>query len=404
MISTHEYTATLTGTTTPVDIKGGSITLDDQQAPHVQATISIPFPGEWSSELTDDPLAGGFGADPFGEGPFGGVNLIPLWALSAKGMATLDPRKALRIVINVNVTAEDYTHARRFDLALRERSALHADGSVTLTLASDETLLGDWAPLTDDTAPLARRASLRGIINYVLGRVLPGTTLAWGNGLDHSFAGLDYDLEAFTWKAGQSALAFLIPLAQTAGYRIVCDELRGWTLRDEEHTTGGSITIRQGLNAIDGTDRISLDDDRWFDAAVTRYRWTDRDGQQQERVDAYARRIPYRRLQLFERDTPYPGAGFSTYAVRRAMSRGRDVSATLVADWRAQAEMPVVIDLDGTPTTQTGRIGRVEFDLDRDEMTVTTRTTDTPPTAWMFIPDGEKWSDRRGRPWKKASA
>jgi len=388
-VSAHTYTASLGSRA--LSVTGGTISLDDSRSPHVEATLTIPFPGAWSTMLWDDPTVGGFDEEPFGVGPFGAVNPVRQWDLDEAALSAMDPRKPARVVFTADVTTETYSHVRRFDLALRTRKADHEAGTVTLGLASDEALLEDWSPMADDKRPFARRASMRSIVNYVLGKVIPGASLAAGSS-DHSFSGTDSDVEAFTWKAGQSAMDFLRPLVQAGGLRLVCDELRGWTLRSANYTTGGAITITQGENAIAGSESISRDDDAWFDAAVTRYRWTDRNGQQQERYDSYALRTAYRRVRTFEKDTPYPGPGFSAYAVRRAQGRGREGVASAVADWRAHAEMPVVINLDGSPT-QSGRIARVEFDLDRDEMTVTARTIDTPPTAWLFLPAGEKWSD-----------
>ncbi len=93
-------------------------------------------------------------------------------------------------------------------------------------------------------------------------------------------------------------------------------------------------------------------------------------------VDAYALTTPYTRLQLFERDTPYPGSGFSEYAVRRTQQRGREIEAHAVSDWRVTTEQSLTIYLDDEPT-QTGNSQSVTFDLSNDEMTVSARTTDT---------------------------
>lgn len=204
---------------------------------------------------------------------------------------------------------------------------------------------------------------------------------------------------ALVWPAGVSALAFLQPILQAAGLRLVCDELRRWTLRDEQHRAPGSLAIRQRVNLIDGRDVISRDTGLWFDARVTRYRWTDAAGMAQERVDAFALNEPYTRLTTLDIDAPYPGPGRSEYAVRRAQGRGREVEATTVSDWRTHAEQWAQIVLDGAPT-QTGITQTVSFDLGpgstRDEMTVTTRTTDTPDAAWVLIPADEEWIDSPG--------
>ena len=390
-ISEHVYTAALDGGQ-PLLVDGGSISLDDARSPHVEGELRIPFPGMWASSLWDDPFAPGFGEDSFGDGTFGGKNMIRQWQTDNAALASIDPRRNARVMFTANVITDTYTHVRLFNLALRTREADHKDGSLVLRLASDEALLEDWKAFSEDRRPLDLRHSVRAICNYVLALVIPGARVTPITDADWSFTDTDFDLEALVIKPGQSAMDFLRPLVQAGGLRLVCDELRGWTLRDSSYVTGGSLPIAEAQNALSGSETINRDDDDWFDAAVTVYTWKDRDGVEQTRTDAFALRTPYRRARTFEKKTPYPGRGFSSYAVRRAQRRGREGTASTVADWRAHAEMPVVLTLDGMPT-QTGKTGRVEFDLDRDEMTVTTRTIDTPATAWLFLPAGEAWSD-----------
>lgn len=196
--------------------------------------------------------------------------------------------------------------------------------------------------------------------------------------------------EALTWHAGDSALDFLHPLVQAAGFRLVCDEQRRWTLRDETYTAPGSLTVREGVNMIDGEDVIDIDRGLWFDAQATIYR--DPKRLLPDQVDYYELNSPPTVVNRVEVDTAYVGPGRSEYAVRRAQGRGREVTVTLVADWRAHAEQPAVFTLTGAPI-QTGQTSRVEFDLSNDRMTVTSRTTDTPPLAWVLIPVGESWLD-----------
>ncbi|SDO77547.1 hypothetical protein SAMN04487848_2049 [Microbacterium sp. ru370.1] len=401
--SQHIYTAALDDGQ-PLLVTGGSLSLDDSRSPHVEGELHLAFPGQWADSLWDDPFAPGLGEDTYGDGTFGGKNVIRQWQTDEAALANIDPRTNVRVIFTANVTTDTYTHVRRFNLALRERDADHADGTVTLRLASDEALLDDWKAFTEDRRPLDLRHSVRAICNYVLNLVIPGAALTNITDADWSFTDTDYDLEALVIQPGQSAMDFLRPLVQAGGLRLVCDELRGWTLRDGSYVTGGSLPIEQGRNALTGSEKINRADDDWFDAAVTVYTWKDRDGVEQTRTDAFAMKTPYRRARTFEKDTPYPGRGFSSYAVRRAQRRGREGTASTVADWRAHAEMPVVLTLDGMPT-QTGKTGRVEFDLDRDEMTVTTRTIDTRATAWLFLPAGQAWSDSPvGASWTEEEA
>lgn len=549
--SRHEYAAHLIGSTDlPLSPRGGSITLDAGQAPHVQGTIVIPMP-------------------------------------AADILAALDPRESPRVRVDVVATFPGSTQERTFDLGLRDRDVQHADGLVRLTVASDEALLEDFAPLVDDLAPFDLAASLRDVVAYVLDTAIPGavlepgdldaditpywtltnlhpnprtvgTTYGFGAGgganaptlnagppanvrwttnaaisnlivapsltafrvtpgksyvfeidwasasvgrsaqpiiqwrnvgsaavIGNSYGearsyspdyqrlsviatappGAEYaypiistgvnaattthvaknpmfyegrhrvpafsgatpdtaqyrydwgdatapdasssvrtplvespDPDALVWKAGQTALEFLAPLVQASGLRLVCDELRRWTLRDEDYRAAGSLSIRHGINAISADDTISRAGRIWYDAAIFRYRWRDSDGVNHERIDGYALNDPYVQLATFDIAAAYPGPGRAEYAVRRAQGRGRELTVTSVADWRANAEQPMTVHLESTPI-QTGTAQSVRFDLDRDEMTVTTRSTDTPPLAWVLGPDDLTWSDAAPVTW-----
>lgn len=81
----------------------------------------------------------------------------------------IDPRIGVRAVL----TGEDQEAgtSRTFDLGVRSRRVNHADKTVELELASDEALLTDYAPLTNDTGARTHEASLRALVNYVLGKV-----------------------------------------------------------------------------------------------------------------------------------------------------------------------------------------------------------------------------------------
>ncbi len=191
---------------------------------------------------------------------------------------------------------------------------------------------------------------------------------------------VDRPRESLLWSAGQSALDFLHPLVQAAGFRLVCDETRVWTLRDETYSAPGALNVRHGVNLIDAADLIDRDGGLWFDAQVTRYTWTDRAGVTHTRTDEYALTTPPTRVNLVEVEAPYPGPGRSEYAVRRAQGRGRELEVTTRAIWDTPAEQACRFVLEGTPT-QLGETSRVTFDLATDRMTVLARTTDTPDGA-----------------------
>ena len=209
--------------------------------------------------------------------------------------------------------------------------------------------------------------------------------------------------DAFLWRAGQSAMDFLHPLVQSVGLRLVCDELRRWSLRPETYTAPGALTLRHGVNLIDEQESISRDAGYWFDAAVRRYTWKDPvTGVEMERVDAFAATTPHTRLSLIELSTPYPGPGRAEYAVRRAKGVGREVTVTALADWAAVAEMPLTLSVaDAGPLF--GVSVSVAFNLGEDSMTVTTRSRDVPTHAWILQSAGRWKNGPAGQSWKGAS-
>ncbi|MCK2028094.1 hypothetical protein KZC56_17490 [Microbacterium sp. SSW1-47] len=196
---------------------------------------------------------------------------------------------------------------------------------------------------------------------------------------------------ALTWRAGVSGLQFLAPLVQASGFRLVCDERRRWTLRDASYRETGTQTFRERVNITQASEQLSRSAEDWFDGIVLAYTWTDDDGIEQTMYDTYA--IPGA-TKIIRREirAPYPGPGRAQYAVTRAQGRGRTVTATKQADWTEHAEQTFSALLDGTPI-QIGTADRVEFDIGANTVTTTSRTTDTPPSAWVLIPAGDSWLD-----------
>lgn len=224
-----------------------------------------------------------------------------------------------------------------------------------------------------------------------------GYTVAWNGAASNSASTrtpfpIERAKETLTWPAGVAALDFLHPLLQAKGLRLVCDETRTWTLRDADYTAPGLTSIRYAVNMIDGTDTIALDPAYGFDAAVTIYTWSDRYGVEQRAVDSFALTTPYVSARLFDKtDTPYPGPGFSEYAVRRAQDRSRRIEASAVADWNAVAEQSCTFTTAEAPSL-VGKTGRVEFNLTDDTMTVGAVAADVDPAAWMLVEDATVWS------------
>lgn len=212
----------------------------------------------------------------------------------------------------------------------------------------------------------------------------------------------EVDPESLRWQAGQTALDFLTPLVQSHGMRLVCDTDGVWTLRDTTWQAPGQVDMIVGANLIDGTDDIDVDGGGWFDAQVTRYTWTDVTGMQHVKVDSYTANPQPVRVSLIDTTSAWPGAGRSEYAVQRAAQLGRAETGTLVADWATRVDQLATLRLADT-TSQVGTIQAVTFNLDRDEMTISTRTREVPATAWLLQPAGA-WTAQPAQTWKAAAA
>lgn len=197
---------------------------------------------------------------------------------------------------------------------------------------------------------------------------------------------------ALTWSAGVSGMEFLHPLLLASGLRLVCDEQRVWSLRSADYRADGAQTYRHAANITDAEEQLSRDDDAWYDAAVYVYRWSDEHGVEQERVDAFSLAPSPTKVLRREVKTPYPGPGRAEHVVRRAQGRGRTVTVSAVSGWDEYTDQLLSVLLEGTPI-QTGIINRVVWNLNNDEVTVSSRTTDTPAAAWILVPDGERWRD-----------
>lgn len=183
--------------------------------------------------------------------------------------------------------------------------------------------------------------------------------------------------EALIWRAGVSAMAFLEPLLKASGLRIVCDEERRWSLRTAEYRADGTQSFRHAINVETADEQLSREDDAWFDAAVYEYIWTDKDGIEQRRVDAFALTATPTKVRRVElRDTVYPGPGRAAHIVRRAQGRGRTVTVSAIPTWTERTDQYLSVALEGTPI-QTGIAGSVRYDFATDTVTVSSRTTDT---------------------------
>lgn len=290
---------------------------------------------------------------------------IPL--LDVAVMESIDPRDDVRTTITLE--------SRVFDLGIRERTVDHETKTIRITAASDEAMLAEYARLTDDTAPVALASSLRAVVNYVLGVVIPGKALEASPGTDAAVT----ETDALTWRAGVTAWEFLLALTSAASVRLFCDELRRWRLVPTSYMVPGSVAALASTSKS-GTDTISRDGDAWVTGVVVVYEWTDSAGAHRK-VDSAG--LPGK-VDVIRLTTAYPGPGAAQARLNRLRGQGRTQAATTFANYGETPGMEARIKLPGA-YDQYGRVQRVVFPLLDGYVELGTRElTEVPPTAYMF--------------------
>lgn len=98
-----------------------------------------------------------------------GVATVDVPLIDVELVELVDPRDDLRVTLTAG--DDEAGTSRVFDLSLRSREVDHKSRVIRLELATDEALLMDYAPLAVDTGARAHEASLRGVCDYVLGKI-----------------------------------------------------------------------------------------------------------------------------------------------------------------------------------------------------------------------------------------
>lgn len=253
-------------------------------------------------------------------------------------------------------------YTRSLDLCLRSRRINLNEGTVELSLASDEALLQDYALVAvNNFAPASLQ--LRNVIKEVL--ALVGGYLAEG-ATDHTI-----DPAAAVWAPGQTAWDYLTPLLQEANLKLYCDESRLFHLVDDTFTQPGLAELWsvETIKQLDET--IDRDAGLWFDAVVIKYTWTDALGATIIAYDA-AGVEGFTKVETLEYETQYPGPGAAQRILDRALARGRQLDITAVSNYAIQPSMECKTYVTGYPT-DSGYVKAVTWSYPGDEMTVTTR-------------------------------
>lgn len=390
-VSSHNIQAYLGNTSLPVET--ATITIDESWAPYAQASITIAMPNAATLDLLDPRddvriqllITQDYGtSETLAEitSQYGGSNPVSTLTSAWGGTGKFIYKITAQYYNAYNNFGVREGSRRVFDLTLRERKINHVDGTVELSLSSDEALLQDYALVS--TTPLsATSTNVRTTVQNVLARI--GRQLEPGT-LDGTFTA-----DAGIWEPGQTAWDYLQPLVQAASLRLYCDEKRKWYLVADQAETAGSINLSYTGTMTDASDIISRDSEEWYDAVVIKYTYVDGSGNTVNAYDA-ASSAGYSKVLSLTYDTAKPAAGQAARILQRAQGRGRVNEIRAISDYLATPGMVATIAMPDTDS-QIGNLAAITWNFPSDEMSVKTRgLLEVSPYAWLYQPLGRRWN------------
>lgn len=224
---------------------------------------------------------------------------------------------------------------------------------------------------------------------------IPGYTIEWADDPHASQSTRTPDVERhpslFEWKPGQSLWDFLQPLMEASGLRLFCDEARRWRLVHlSTYEVPGQIVVQEKVNAIEGEDEITRNDNSWATGVVCHYEWPDADGITREAYDFAG---TDEKVVTVEYDTPFPGPGAAASLLQMFSGRGRIQNTSRLIDYAATPGMGALITLPGTHP-QSGKLSAVTFHLKGGVMDPVTRgLTEVTPGSWSDVDADLEWDD-----------
>lgn len=388
--SEHRVVATVqsAGQIIPVSVKRARVTMDDSWAPYIQGELVCSIETDEATldliDPRDDVRLAIVLDERVGEsGTLGDLTTDPAWGTGTLG--TLFVSGTLGDITDTYFEpwndGADTGSRLALDVGVRGRQLDHMAKEMTLTFASDEALLQDWALLAT-VSETPGSTSVKTAALYALGKI--GATLDAS-----SVDGTVDDAGALTWFPGTTGWDYVEALAQTANLRLWCDEQRVWRLDPRDTPLGDPTVLNEFTEAGERIDR----DGQWFDGVVVTYEWTDDSDVRRTRRDIAGGSAASRIRHVLYR-TPYPGKGAAKRMLDRGTRRGRILDLEAVSRYTVTPNGPLTAYPPDT-AVQTGIVQAVEFTFPENRMRVTSRgLVDTDLSAWLLIPTGESWLDQ----------
>lgn len=386
MTARFEYTAKILApdyAMQALDIKTIALQMSENWAPSTRATITVPYTP--AIDLLDPERADIYieiSASQYAGRSALLDELTPLYV--GKTVDDMDPIYTGKIVDQVSdlywtsyagTAGYMAPAARTWLLVIRDLTINLVDNTVTLTCASPEARLQDWAhvsateitpPVTYAPPPAARQPVA--LANWVLNLI--GETL------------FDYDSfeDATYWTAAQlvmrpgvTAFDYIYQLLKKYGYLLYCRYDGRWVLRQARYygESAPALSLNYSTNLKSLETNRSRDRD-YYTAAVLTYRWTDSAGTSQTAIDAYDSGQLPKKVYTETVERPYPGAGVAQQVLATMQKTARTFKATAIADLTA-SWLSVAATVTLASETKTGYVQDIELQHPADDMTVTIR-------------------------------
>lgn len=375
VLSEHHVSILIDHTPQPLRLEVSSLRLamDEEWIPYVQATVVCPLGDGTVTGI--DPQASDVWATITVRRELGRLDRLADITRRYRGLtlAAITGRFKGRTLADFTRSAyHDYEtpgvarreEVRTWRVMLREVSTDRKAATVTLTLASGESRLEDWAHMSG-SATRVPGADLTAKVNYVL--ALAG----FPEGVTYAPANVPSDAqigdEALR-SPGSTALDFVTGLTGQHGLMLWCDEAGKWHL-DSSRALAAVRTLRSAgddrsvINAVDKRSR----DDGWVTAVMLVYTWAGVD-----HYDIYSPQAPNPERALIRRyNRPYPGPGRAERIFRNVSGRGRALELLAVSTYEASPGETVRYI---TPReTVTGRLAAIEWSFPNDQMSIRLR-------------------------------
>lgn len=374
VLAEHQTSVVVDGETPIVlPVVSGSLELDEEWTPYVQAALECPLGDGTILEI--DPQASDIWATLEARRLLGRIDRISDLTRRYRNqpLSTITAEFNGKTIADVSATLyHDYeipghpkrSEARSFRLMLRELVVDWATATVRIALASGESRLGDWMHMSTTTNRIPG-ADMVAKINWILNLAgFPEGLSSWPASVP-----IDAEIGDEAMRApASSASEFITQLTRQHGLMCWCDEDGKWHLAENRNsatlrTLTSTGADRSVVNAVEKRSR----DDGWVTAVMLVYTW---DGATHYDIASPYVPLPEKALVL-RYEKPFPGTGRAAQMLEQLRSRGRALELLAVSTYAVTPGEQLTYS--SPRGAMTGRVAAVRWAWPTDEMSIRLR-------------------------------